>query len=308
MSRALEAFNRLFVVWVIVGALAGYLLPAPFVAARDYMDYFFAVTMFGIGMVLEPADFVRIFRDLRAVAIGTTAQFTIMPLGAFAVAMLLPFDSDLRVGIILTGAAPGAMASNLLSYLAGADAAYSVSLTTASTLLAPVLTPLLTLWLAGSVLEVSFLEMFSSVVRMVLVPLLAGLSLKAMLGKSAQALLPLFPAISTTFIACICAVVIALNQRHLANVDAWILVAAVVLNLGGLTLGYLVGAAFSFDLQKKRALAIEIGMQNAGLGSVLALKHFNERTALPAVVFIFVCIFTASLLVPLWKGRKVTSI
>lgn len=302
--RLLELFNQLFVLWVIVGALAGYLLPAPFVAIKGFMDWFFAATMFGIGMVLEPAAFVHIFRNLRVVAIGTTAQFTVMPLGAAAVAALLPFDSDLRVGIVLTGAAPGAMASNLLSYLAGADAAYSVSLTTVSTLLAPLLTPLLTLWLAGSALPVSFADMFWSVVRMVLVPLLAGFSLKAALGRRVDSVLPLFPALSTTFIACICAVVIALNRAHIAQVEGWILLAAVSLNLAGLSIGYLIGRAFSFDLAKKRALAIEVGMQNAGLGSVLALKHFNERTALPAVVFIFVCIFTASILVPLWNKRR----
>jgi len=307
MSRVLDLYNRLFVVWVIAGALAGYLLPAPFVAVKGFMDYFFAATMFGIGMVLEPAAFVHIFRNLRTVAIGTAAQFTIMPLGAAAVAALLPFDSDLRVGIILTGAAPGAMASNLLSYLAGADAAYSVSLTTVSTLLAPVLTPLLTLWLAGTMLEVSFLDMFESVLRMVLVPLLAGLAVKALLGRRVAPLLPVFPALSTTFIAVICAVVIAVNERHLGGIDAWILLAAIVLNLAGLALGYLVGVWFSFDTAKKRALSIEVGMQNAGLGSVLALKHFNERTALPAVVFIFVCILTASLLVPFWNSRKVSS-
>jgi len=303
VSRALEVFNRLFVVWVIVGALAGYLAPGPFVAVKGFMDAFFAATMFGIGMLLDPADFVRIYRELRAVAIGTAAQFTIMPLGAFLVATALPIDAELRLGIILTGAAPGAMASNLLSYLAGADAAYSVSLTTVSTLLSPILTPLLTLLLAGTILPVPFFEMVRSVALMVLLPLLAGLGVKALLGNRVAPLLPVFPALSTTFIAVICAVVIAANRERLDELDSWILVAAFGLNFAGLGLGYLVGVLSGFDTLKKRALSIEVGMQNAGLGSVLALKHFGEHTALPAVVFVFVCIFTASLLVPFWKAK-----
>jgi BASS family bile acid:Na+ symporter len=234
---------------------------------------------------------------------GVAAQFTIMPALAFSLAMLFSFSKEFSLGLILTGSAPGAMASNVLSYLAGADVAYSVSLTTVSTMLAPLLTPLLTLFLAKTLLEIPFWSMCFSVFKMVVLPLFLGLLLKKVLGKKVEPLSRIFPALSTTFIVFICALVIALNKTYLLRINLWIFAAALFLNLAGLVSGYMTGKWLRFDLLKRRALAIEIGMQNAGLGSVLALKHFNERVALPAVVFVFICIFSASILVPIWSQQ-----
>jgi BASS family bile acid:Na+ symporter len=268
------------------------------------MELFFAVTMFGVGMVLKPVDFVNIFKNFKIVIIGVASQFTIMPFMAFIVSKIFSFSKEFSLGLILTGSAPGAMASNVLSYLAGADVAYSVSLTTASTLLAPVLTPLLTLFLARTLLEIPFWNMFFSVIKMVLVPLFLGIIIKRIFNQKIESISKVFPAISTLFIAFICALVIALNKGYILKMNFWILLAVLVLNIAGLFLGYMVGKGFGFTLLRKRALSIEIGMQNAGLGSVLALKHFSEKVALPAVIFVFICIFTASILVPIWANRK----
>ena len=207
------------------------------------------------------------------------------------------------MGLILTGSAPGAMASNVLSYLAGADVAYSVSLTTASTLLSPILTPALTLLLAHQLFEIPALDMFVSVMWMVVVPLFIGILINHCFKEKIQSISQVFPAISTTFIVFICAVVIAGNHDYLPSLNLSIFIAAVLLNVLGLVIGYSVGKVSKFDLLKRRALSIEIGMQNAGLGSVLAIKHFNEQVALPAVIFVFICIFSASLLVPYWTAR-----
>ena len=304
LNRILTIYNRLFVLWVVLGGLAALFYPEYLVPLKGYMEWFFALTMFGVGMVLDPHDFVNIFKNVKVVIVGVIAQFTIMPLSAFAVAKLFSFDREFSLGLILTGSAPGAMASNVRSYLAGADVAYSVSLTTVSTFLAPILTPLLTLTLAHTLLEVPFWGMFFSVYRMVLRPLLLGILLKRLFHEKVDPIARLFPAISTTFIVFVCALVIALNNAYLPQIDTWIFAAAVILNLLGLFLGYTTGRVFGFDKLKKRALSIEIGMQNAGLGSVLALKHFNEKVALPAVIFVFVCIFSASFLVPLWSRSR----
>lgn len=303
-NRILDIFNRLFVVWVILAGLAAFLFPDVFAALRGYMELFFAITMFGVGMVLNPTDFVNIFKNIKVVIVGVIAQFSIMPLLAFLVATLFAFSDEFSLGLILTGSAPGAMASNVLSYLAGADAAYSVSLTTVSTFLAPILTPFLTLMLANTFLEIPFWGLVQSVSFMVLIPLILGLIIRRYAGDRVEGISKLFPAISTAFIAFICAVVIALNKSYILKIDQWIFLAVILLNAGGLTLGYLTGKFFSFDLLKRRALSIEIGMQNAGLGSVLALKHFDEKTALPAVIFVFICIFTASILVPFWARQR----
>ena len=271
------------------------------------MEVFFAITMFGIGMVLNPNDFINIFKDFKVVLIGVIAQFSIMPLSAFLVAKLFAFPNDLSLGLILTGSAPGAMASNVLSYLAGADVAYSVSLTTASTFLSPVLTPFLTLVLAKTILKIPFWALMQSVSIMVLLPLILGIILRRALGNKIEPIIKIFPAISTLFIAFICGLVIALNRAYILKITIWIFIAALILNLSGLFFGYMTGKLFNFGQLKKRALSIEIGMQNAGLGSVLALKHFNEKTALPAIIFVFICIFSASLLVPIWSKSRYTA-
>jgi BASS family bile acid:Na+ symporter len=230
-----------------------------------------------------------------------------MPLSAYLVAKIFSFPDDLSLGLILTGSAPGAMASNVLSFLAGADVAYSVSLTTASTFLAPILTPLLTLFLAQTILDIPFLDLMQSVSMMVLLPLILGIVVRKIATDKIEKYIKIFPAMSAAFIAFICGLVIALNRDYVSGITLWIFFAALLLNLNGLSLGYLTGKVFGFGLLKRKALSIEIGMQNAGLGSVLALKHFNEKTALPAIIFVFICILTASVLVPIWSKKKFES-
>ena len=156
MGHFIDFFNRLFVLWVILAGFLAFLYPELFIELKSYMELFFAFTMFGIGIVLNPHDFISIYKNFKVVLIGITAQFSIMPISAFLVSKTFSFSDDFSLGLILTGSAPGAMASNVLSFLAGADVAYSVSLTTASTFLAPVLTPLLTLFLANTILDIPF--------------------------------------------------------------------------------------------------------------------------------------------------------
>lgn len=301
MNRLLDVYTRYFTVWVLFFGALAYLAPAPFLVLRPGMNWFFALTMFGIGVALEPEDFKRIVLAPWPVAVGSIAQFTLMPLGAFALGKLMGLPDVLVVGLILTGAAPGAMASNVMSYIAKADAAYSVSLTTVSTLLCPLLTPGLTLLLAGARMDVSFGAMFMSVVQTVVLPLFLGLLIKYRYGKRIAPILPVFPAISATFIIFICSMVIALNRDYLAAVTGVVLVTCLALNLYGMAAGYGVGALFRMDTRRRRTLSIEIGMQNAGLGVVLALKHLDERAAIPAALFVFVCIITASLASAWWQ-------
>lgn len=285
---------------MVFGVLA-YCFPAPFLVLRPGMNWFFALTMFGIGAALDAEDFRRILRAPLPVAIGSVAQFTLMPIGALVLGKMLGLPEALLVGLVLTGAAPGAMASNVMSYIAKADAAYSVSLTTVSTLLCPVLTPGLTFILAGARMEVSFWAMAISVVQTVVAPLLLGVFIKYKFTKPITAFLPVFPALSATFIVFICSLVIALNRDYLSAVTGLVLVACVTLNLYGMAGGYVVGSMFRMDIRRRRTLSIEIGMQNAGLGVVLALKHFDERAAIPAALFVFVCIITASVAAAWWQ-------
>jgi BASS family bile acid:Na+ symporter len=303
-ARILSFYTKYFAAWVILFGVVAYFLPAPFVALKPYNEWFFALTMFGIGAVLQIDDFKRVAARPTIVLIGCCAQFSIMPLGAFLLSKLFAFPPELAVGLILTGSAPGAMASNVMSYIAKADTAYSVSLTTISTLLCPLLTPGLTFFLAGSELTVDFWSMVLSVLKMVIVPLLVGFGVRHFLKEKIKKVLPVFPAISVTFIIFICSLVIALNKGRLMMVTGPILAAGIILNIYGISAGYGIGSLFRMANKRRRTLAIEIGMQNAGLGTVLALKHFNEKTAIPAAIFVFICIITASIMAEVWQKRK----
>lgn len=302
-GRILSFYTKYFAVWVIVFGLVAYLVPGPFVVLRDYNKLFFALTMFGIGAVLQVEDFERILEKPVIVLIGCCAQFSIMPVGAFLLAKAFGFGPEIAAGLILTGSAPGAMASNVMSYIARADAAYSVSLTMVSSLLCPLLTPGLTLLLAGAMMKVNFWQMVLDVIYMVIVPLFVGFGVRHFFRERLEKVLAIFPAISVTFIIFICSLVIALNRDYLPKVTGLILAAAIVLNLYGMVAGYTVGSIFRMSVRRRRTLAIEIGMQNAGLGVALALEHFNEKAAIPAAVFVFICIITASVAAEVWQKQ-----
>ena len=223
LKKILSFYTKYFAIWVVTFGVVAYFSPGPFVALKSYMKCFFALTMFGIGAVLEVGDFKRIAQRPTIILIGSAAQFTIMPLGAFVLAKLFHLPPEIAVGLILTGSAPGAMASNVMCYIAKADTAYSVSLTTLSTLLCPLLTPGLTFILARSKLEVPFLDMVVDVLQMVVVPLFVGFGVRHYLKEKIEKFLPVFPAISVTFIIFICSLVIALNKDRLAGVTGIIL-------------------------------------------------------------------------------------
>lgn len=301
-KKIIDFYTQTFVLWVVLFGILAYFIPAPFLAAKAYTKELFAITMFGIGAAIKPEDFMRILLNPLSMLIGSVAQFTIMPLGAFAVAYVFQLPEELMIGLILTGSAPGAMASNVMSYIAKADAAYSVSLTTISTLACPLLTPGLTLLLAGAHMEVNFVAMMWDIIYMVIIPLLIGFAVHYFAKKQVEKFLFVFPALSSTFIIFICAVVIAANRNYLPQITEIVLIVVCILNVYGLAAGYGVGKLFRMETKRKRALAIEIGMQNAGLGSVLALEHFGEKAAAPAALFVFVCIITASILAERWQS------
>ena len=290
---------------VLLGIVA-YFFPSPFLAVADFNKAFFALTMFGIGVVLETEDFRRIAQRPGVVAVGSMAQFTLMPLGAFAVSRILHLSPELTVGLVLTGAAPGAMASNVMSYVAKADTAYSVSLTAVSTLLCPLLTPMLVVLLAGredTQFQMKFWPMTLDLLMVVILPLAAGFGVRHLFDRYVRKMLAVFPAISVTFIIFICSLVIARNRDRLGEVTGVVLAAGVILNIYGMAAGYSVGSLFRLGLLRRRTLAIEIGMQNAGLGVVLAMEHFGAESALPAAFFVFICIITASAAASYWQGN-----
>jgi len=304
LNKIFQWFTRLLVLWTLLAVAIGYFYPAALTIFKPYLDYMFMFTMLGIGFVLNPEDFLPIVRKPQLPLLGTFSQFAIMPVTSFFVAKILKLPPEYALGLIIAGSVPGAMASNVISYLAKADVVLSISITTCSTFLAPILTPTFTYLLAKTFMHVDFWAMFKSILLMVVLPLVVGLTLKHYLRNYVTKIIDFFPALSTLFIAFICGLIVALNKDKLANVTLIIFIAVFLLNAIGLLGGYFAGKLYGFSEDRRRTLAIEVGMQNAGLGAVLALKHFSAAAALPSALFATWCVITASILAGIWGNRK----
>lgn len=304
ITKIAEKFTKFLAVWVIVAVCIGYYFPPLLLKLKPYTELLFSITMFGIGAVLDGREFIPVLKAPQKVILGTMAQFLIMPLAGFLIAKFLKLPPDLALGVILAGAVPGAMASNVLSYLAKADVAYSVALTSVSTFLSPILTPLFTYIFARTIIEIHFWQMFMSIINMVIIPLLLGMALRHFARERVEKLKSIFPALSSLFIAFICGLVVALNKEYLSRITYMVFLAVILHNLIGLIGGYGSAVAYRFDQKRRRTLSLEVGMQNAGLGAVLALKHFSSQTAVPPALFATWCIITASFLAAAWSKES----
>jgi len=305
INRIAGYFTEYLVVWVVVTVALAYIFPSAFIPLKPYMEWFFAFTMFGIGALLTVKDFSPIFKKPRLVLLGILAQFVIMPLAAFVIVKMLNLSPAIAFGLILAAAVPDAMAAGVMSYIAEADVALSVALTTGTTLIAPIATPALTYLLAREYIPVQFWPMLSSIMFMVILPLFAGLLVRHRFTTSVEKMRHIFPAFSTIFIAFICGLVVALNKESLGHITGIIFIAVVLLNLAGLVLGYWAGILFRFDKRQRRTLAIGVGMQNAGLGAVLAIKYATPEAAIPNALFATWCIISAAILAGFWSRDAV---
>jgi BASS family bile acid:Na+ symporter len=193
------------------------------------------------------------------------------------------------------------MASNVIAYLAKTDVAYSIALTSCATLLAPLLTPGLIFFYAHTQIDIPFLRMVKSIVLMVLLPLIIGLLIRRSHPKQIGRIDFVFPALSSFSIILICSTIIALNQEKIFSLSILLFTAVILHNAAGYLFGYQAGRLFRFDTRMKKTLSIEVGMQNAGMGAVLALNHFDAETALIPAVFAVWCVITASILAEFWR-------
>lgn len=281
----------------LLGALFAYLEPAAFLWLKPGFQWLFAATMLALGVVLQPEDLRDTLTRPKAIALGVVTQYTLMPLLGFLAAAASGLPPALALGFIIVACAPGAMASNVIVYLAGGAVAYSIALTTVATFLSPLLTPTLVKWLGSVYLDIPFWPMMETILLTVLLPLLVGLGLRRLLQQRSGALKlaeQIAPGIAALAIILICSYAVAANQERLASVGATLISVVIIVNALGYLLGWQAARLFGFDRRHRLTLAIEIGMQNAGLGVVLALKHFEPETALPGAMFAVWCILTSA--------------
>lgn len=309
MLRVLNVLANLFPVWVLLGGVLALLHPPAFTWFKPYIVPGLAVIMLGMGLTLSIEDFRRVTRLPGAVAAGFAAQFLIMPVLGWSIAHGLKLERDFAVGLILVSCCPGGTASNVVAYIARANVALSVLMTMCSTFGAILLTPLLTKWLAGTLVPVPAMQLFLDTLKVVLLPVLGGLALHHWFPKLTRAVLPVAPLVSVLTIAMICATIIGLNAESLRRSGGSLLLAVTLLHAGGFALGYLFARLLGYDELIRRTISIEVGMQNSGLGVVLAQNFKNPETgislaAVPCAISATMHSVIGSLLAGLWRWDR----
>ena len=288
MKRLCRLISDYMGVLVLAAALVALVVPDAFSGIRPtVINPLLGVIMFGMGMALRLEDFKIVFSRPKDVIIGCLAQFTIMPLLAVALSRVFGLDEALAVGVVLVGCCPGGTASNVITYLAKGDLALSVGMTATSTMLAPLLTPLLVWLLAGKSVDVDVAGMLLSILWVVILPIVAGLIVKGLWPKFTERATAYLPAVSSLAIAFIVLIVISANAQKLLMGGLVIVLVVVLHNVCGLLLGWLIGRLLHLPDAKRRAISIEVGMQNSGLASSLATLHFAAypMATIPGAVF-----------------------
>jgi len=292
-----QMISRNMALLTLVSAIAAYVFPSVFLVLKDYFLGFFAATMFALGLVMQPKEAKSALARPATIGIGVATQYIAMPLLGFCAASIATWQGAspaIALGFIIVACAPGAMASNVISYLLGGSIAFSIAMTLVATLLSPFLTPFLTQWLGGAYMAIPWLPMMKTIAITVMAPLLAGMVLRHFTNQHEAHYERIAPAIAAISIIVICSYAVAANQSRIADTPWVVFLLVVLLNAGGYGIGWLVASISHFDRTYRITLAIEIGMQNAGLGVALALKHFSPESALPGALFAVWCILTAA--------------
>ncbi len=304
LSRHWRVLQDGFVVWVLLAAVAGYAYAEQAAAGKELIAPLLALVMLGMGLTVGREDIQRLTAAGRPLLLGVCLQFLVMPLAAWLLVQIFSLPKELAIGLILVGAAPGGTASNVVAYLARGDVALSVAMTTLSTLLAPLFTPLWVWWLAASWLDISLSALLLSVLQLVLLPVLLGMTIRRFWQPSRWLMQGMLPLLSMLAIAMIVAIVVGLNASRLASLSLTVLCCVVLLNLAGLWLGHVGAGWCGLDRRCRRTVAIEVGMQNSGLAVALAALHFSPLAALPGAVFSIWHNISGSLLASYWRRDR----
>ena len=272
---------------VIIVAVIALLQPCTFAWAASKITILLGIVMFGMGMTLSPQDFRVVLSRPKDILVGCAAQFSIMPTLAWLLAKTFSLPPELALGVLLVGCCPGGTASNVITYLAKGDLALSVGMTAMSTVLAPLLTPLLVWVMAGTFVNVDTVGMLLSIVYVVIAPIVTGFLMQHYLPKLTSRVSPYLPAFSSLVIALAVVIVVSHNADRLLTAGLLVIVVVMLHNLCGLALGYAVGRLLRLSHKKRTAISIEVGMQNSGLASSLANLHFAmyPMATIPGAVF-----------------------
>ncbi|CDG73770.1 MULTISPECIES: bile acid:sodium symporter family protein [Acinetobacter] len=287
LLRFTHFVQKTFALWVIVFAALALWQPEFFVWLKAYIPWILGIIMLGMGMTMTVDDFKGVLQSPKAVLIGVVAQFVVMPGLAFVLCKLFNLPPEIAVGVILVGCCPGGTASNVITYMAKGNVALSVACTSVSTLLAPVLTPAIFYLLASQWLKIDAASMFISILQVVLLPIVIGLILRTWLKRQVESYIQVMPLVSVIAIVAIVAAIIGGSKAAILQSGLLILAVVILHNGLGYLLGFTAARFFKLPYADSKAIAVEVGMQNSGLGVALAAVHFaaSPITAVPSAIF-----------------------
>ena len=285
--RFTQFIQKTFALWVVLFAGIALIVPEAFVWLKAYIIWMLGIIMFGMGMTMTVDDFKGVLHSPKAVVIGVVAQFMLMPGLAYLLCQLFQLPPAIAIGVILVGCCPGGTASNVITYMAKGNTALSVACTSVSTILAPVLTPAIFYLLASQWIEINAMSMLGSILQVVLFPIILGLIVRSVLKQKVETYIQVMPLISVLAIVAIVAAIIAGSKAQILESGLLILAVVALHNGLGYLLGFGASRLFKLPYADSKAIAIEVGMQNSGLGVALAAVHFaaSPITAVPSAIF-----------------------
>lgn len=288
LQKVSDFFGKyMAVIVLVIAALALFAPQSCLWIQTSWVNYLLMLVMFGMGLTLKLEDFKIVVTRPKDIIVGCIAQFTIMPLLAFALGKIFGLEAGLLAGFVLVGTCPGGTSSNVMTYLGKGDVALSVGMTSVNTLLAPFMTPAITYLLLRTSITVDILSMFLSIIKVVIVPIALGFIINKFWGKYTQKAANVLPMVSVIAITMIVAAVVSHNAEKILSTGAIVFVIVILHNLLGYACGYGVGKLMKASLPKKKAMAIEVGMQNSGLATSLAGTAFPDlaMATVPGAIF-----------------------
>lgn len=288
LERISNFFGKFMALIVLVVAALALFVPVTCTWIQTgWVNYLLMIVMFGMGLTLKLEDFKLVFTRPKDIIIGCIAQFTIMPLLAFGLGKVFGLDAALLAGVILVGTCPGGTSSNVITYMSKGDVALSVGMTSVNTVLAPLLTPAITWLLLRTTVTVDPMNMFLSIIKVVIIPIALGFIINKLFGKVTEKLVTILPTVSVIAICLIVASVVSHNADKIFSTGIVVFAVVILHNLLGYACGFGLGKLLKLNVAKTKALSVEIGMQNSGLATSLAGTAFPDlaMATVPGAIF-----------------------
>ncbi len=304
MKRIFEVIEKYFFIIILVAVAISMVYPNSFKwVLSEYnginiINLLLSIVLFTMGTTLKADDFINVFKNPKAIGVGITAQYVIMPVIALTLASAFSLDTALTIGLVLVGTVPGGTASDVITFIAKGDVALSVSLTAVSTVISPILTPIITLLLIGNKIHFNPVDMFISIVGIVIIPIILGLILNYKFPNLCEKLKDYLPTVSSIVICLIVAGVIGANKEAILTSSTIIFIVIILQYLLAMLLGFGIGHLAGMDKKQIITVAIELAFQNSGLSTSLAKTHFPNlsQATVPGALYSVLQNFAGSIL------------